>query len=248
MAKERSYSECINDLDGEIINVFKVLREPDTALELQRLLELTPFARTEFEEAYLPSHEPVEQARRTVIKAFMGFGSAAITATTTRKLWFRAKRSTPTGFRANSNRSGSTPAHDWVNWPRYIPGFVERLQGVFIENKDATAVMLQHDSERTLHYVDPPYVHGTRQQRSHTPEPHEYRHEMTDDDHRALSEVLHSLKGFVVLSGYPSALYDELFEGWTCVTKDAHADGARDRVECLWINRASDSPALQLFG
>lgn len=233
MAKPRSYSECINDLDGEIVNVFKVLRDPASALELQRQIELTPYSRTEFKGAYVPSRDPVEQARRTIVKSFMGFGSAAVT---------QAKPTSPgagfkptTGFRANSNRSGTTPSHDWANWPRRIPSFVERLQGVVIENKDASAIMLQHDSERTLHYVDPPYVHSTRGLKQWRT-PQSYRYEMTDEQHAELADVLKSLQGFVVLSGYPSELYDRLYEGWACVKRDAHGDGAVDRVECLWLS------------
>jgi DNA adenine methylase len=216
MRKPRSYAEVYNDLDGEIVNVFRVLRDTDLAKELERLLRLTPFARDEFEESYIPVPDPVEQARRTIIRAFMGFGSNA--------------HNKPTGFRSNAHRSGTTPAHDWMHYPALIVDFMERLTGVAIENKSAVDLIPQHDSSATLFYVDPPYVLSSRDSGD------DYRFEMTDDDHRKLSEVLHSVQGMVVLSGYDCELYQELYKDWHKVTRKAHADWGRPRTECLWIS------------
>ena len=98
LRKPRSYAEVYNDLDGEMVNLFRMAR--DNGRELLELLRLTPFARDEFAKAYEQASEPIEQARRTVIRAFMGFGSNA--------------HNRPTGFRSNSNRSGTTPARDWM--------------------------------------------------------------------------------------------------------------------------------------
>lgn len=218
LRKPRSYAEVYNDLDGEIVNLFRVLR--DQGEELTRLVSLTPFARDEFDLSYEATDDPTEQARRTVVRSFMGFGSGAATGR-------------GTGFRCNSNRSGTTPAHDWGNYPKAIPALIARLAGVVIENADAQAVMLQHDSFATLHYVDPPYVAESRDAGD------DYRYEMTEDDHCKLAECLKSLQGMVILSGYPSALYDDLFSDWRKVSRDAHADGARNRTECLWMNDAA---------
>jgi DNA adenine methylase len=237
MRKPRVYSECINDLNGEIVNLFQVLRDPVLATRLRSELYCTPFAHDEFREAYQPTEDDVERARRTIIKGFMGFGSAAITAASARSAGFRPGSNhytTPTGFRANSNRSRTVPAHDWANYPDQIPMFVERLRGVVIENKDALRVMEQHDTDKTLHYVDPPYVPDTRDAGK------DYSHEMTDDDHRTLAETLHGLKGMVVLSGYPSELYEELFADWHRVERPHLADGARKRTEVLWMNPAAE--------
>ena len=106
MRKPRSYAEVYNDLDGEIVNVFRVVRYRGD--ELRRALELTPFAREEFLLSYEPSDDPVEQARRTIARSFMGFGSAAACGEVS-------------GFRANSNRLGTTPAQDWRNYPDSLP-------------------------------------------------------------------------------------------------------------------------------
>lgn len=224
MRKPRSYAEVYNDLDGEIVNLFRVLRS-DRADELVRLLRLTPFARAEFVLSYEPDDDPVEQARRTVVRSFMGFGSNA--------------HNQATGFRSNTNRSHTTPAHDWRNYPDAMETMVERLRGVVIENRDAREVIAQHDSPETLHYVDPPYPFGTRNRGP------DYAYEMSDDDHRALADVLRSVHGMVVLSGYACDLYDvELYPDWHRVEKAALADGARKRTEVLWLNEAAASRAM----
>lgn len=224
MRKPRSYAEVYNDLDGEIVNLFRVLRS-DRADELVRLLRLTPFARAEFVLSYEPDDDPVEQARRTVVRSFMGFGSNA--------------HNQATGFRANSNRSHTTPAHDWRNYPDAMETMVERLRGVTIEHRDAREVIAQHDSPETLHYVDPPYPFGTRNRGP------DYAHEMSDDDHRALADVLRRAQGMVVLSGYACDLYDvELYPDWQRVEKAALTDGARKRTEVLWLNEAAASRAM----
>lgn len=218
MRKPRTYSEVYNDLDGELVNLFRVLRTAGD--RLIRALSLTPFARDEFVESYTPAADTVEQARRTVVRSFMGFGSNA--------------HNRKTGFRANSNRSNTTPAHDWGNYPQSVPAMVERLRGVVIENRPAVEVIRQHDGPLTLHYVDPPYPSGTRDDGA------DYGHEMTDDDHRELAAVLRSVEGMVVLSGYPCDLYDrELYPDWHRVTRRALADGARERTEVLWLNPAA---------
>ena len=214
LRKPRSYAEIYNDLDGEVVNLFRVAR--DSGAELRRALELTPFARDEFIESYAPTGDPVEQARRTVVRSFMGFGSNS--------------HNKATGFRANSNRSGTTPAHDWRNYPDAFVDVIERLRGVCIENRDAVAVMKAHDGDETVHYVDPPYVAATRDKGG------DYRHEMTDADHEALADELHQLRGSVVLSGYASPLYDSLYRDWQRVERNALADGARPRTEVLWIS------------
>lgn len=219
LQKPRSYAEVYNDLDGEIVNLFRVARDNGEALAIAA--ELTPFARTEFAQAYKADGDPIEQARRTLIRAFMGFGSAGASGQST-------------GFRANSNRSGTTPAHDWMNYPQHLRAVVQRLRGVVIENRDALDVMRQHDGADTLHYVDPPYVHETRHMRERSAV---YRHEMTNQQHRELAAFLLTLRGAVVVSGYRCALYDELFDGWQRIDAAAHADGARARIESLWLSR-----------
>jgi DNA adenine methylase len=215
LRKPRSYAEVYNDLDGEIVNLFTVAREQGEALA--QLCELTPFARTEFAQSYKPSGYPLEQARRTLARSFMGFGSNA--------------HNKQTGFRANSNRSGTTPAHDWMNYPDALRVTIQRLRGVVIENRNAINVMRQHDAPETLHYADPPYVMSTRSDKHG-----DYSHEMTDSDHQTLAAGLAGLKGMVIVSGYRCDLYDSLYAGWKRFDRSARADNAAKRIESLWLS------------
>lgn len=224
--KARSYAEVYNDLDGEVVNLFRVARE--NGAELQQLLHLTPFSRTDFKESYEKSDDPIEQARRTVVRSFMGFGSNS--------------HNKSTGFRSNSNRSGTTPAHDWANYPECLTAVIERLRGVVIENRDALKVMAAHDSETTLHYVDPPYVAETRDKGC------DYRHEMTNEDHIKLAEFLKRLRGMVVISGYDCPLYTSLYSGWRTEKRRALADGARKREETLWFSPSCGDAGLFNIG
>lgn len=223
LRKPRSYAEVYNDRWDTVVNVFRVLREPAKAERLCQLLELTPFSRTEFLNASL-NHcaDEIEAARRTILRSFAGFGSASTNGDFL------------TGFRANSNKSGTTPAHDWRNYPKHVAAYVERLRGVIIENKEAFEIIDHHDGGKTLFYCDPPYPHETRNMdRANA----SYACEMSASDHRQLAQVVRSVKGMVIISGYPCDLYDEeLYPDWNRVERPALADGARPRTEVLWIS------------
>lgn len=221
LRKDRCYSEAINDLDDEIVQFFRVLQDPAQAARLAELLYLTPFARTEWRRAYEPTDDPVERARRTVCRSYMGFGSDSTGVN--RK----------TGFRSNCSRTGTTPALDWSRFPARIPMFVERLRGVLIDQKPAVDMLVEHDKPETLHYVDPPYVRSTRSRSC------AYKHEMTDGDHVALCDVLRSLTGMVVLSGYRCELYDSLYGDWHRVDRPVIVFRGKRAVESLWLNAAA---------
>jgi len=223
MRKPRALKgELINDLDGEVVSLFRVLRDPAQARELERLLRLTPYARSEYESAYTAAADPIEQARRTLLKSFAGFGSDGLTAT-----WV-------TGFRDNLTRGRGIPATDWANYPDAIEAMTARLRGVVIENRPAAEIIKKHDARPTLFYCDPPYPHSTR--KGYVKRKHSYRFEMSDDEHRELAGMLRGVKGMVVLSGYDCPLYAELFGDWHRVECSARADGAGERTECLWLN------------
>lgn len=231
LRKPRAYAEIYNDMDGEIVNVFRVLRDHDKAAELAFRIAMTPFARDEFDLSYETSDDEIEQARRTIFRTYAGFGSSAMNSIK------------PTGFRSNSNRPGTTPAHDWANFPDVLPAIIDRLSGVVIENRPAIEIIRQHDGNDTLHYVDPPYIHSTRKARQQS----NYRYEMTDDQHCELASVLHSCAGMVVLSGYNCELYQELYSDWRRIDKKTYADGARERTESLWINPSADKQKMNLW-
>lgn len=256
LRKPRAYAEIYNDLDDWIVNLFRVLRDPPSAARLVELLRLTPFSRIEFEASGAPSDDPVEMARRLVVRSFMGFGSNAHAASPHTRSGFRAitrginRGFRSTGFRGTSNRSGTTPAHDWMNFPEGLGAVVARLRGVVIEHRAACEVMAQHDSADTLHYVDPPYLPETRAPGNKYDLKHRmYRHELSRDDHVTLLAFLRGLAGHVVLSGYPAALYDETLADWRRIERRAMADGARARTEVLWLNPrcAAAMPQAPLF-
>jgi DNA adenine methylase len=236
MQKPRSYAEIYNDLNGDVVNLFRVLRDPVAAAQLRQQLELTPFAREEYERAYDVVTDPVDRARRVVTRAFMGYGSGAVSndrargMRTSSSLW-----AAPTGYRSNTSRSGTTPAQDWSTFPLQIDLFTERLQGVVIEQRPALEVFATHDREGTLTYLDPPYVHSTRNVRRDSGL---YTHELTDEDHRTLAMAARGAKGMVILSGYHSALYDELYHDWPRFERASRADRGRKRIEVLWMNPA----------
>ncbi len=242
LRKSPSHSEVYNDLDEDVVNLFRVLRDPAQAQSLVQLLELTPFARAEFEGAYEPTEDPVERARRLVIRSYMGFGSDA------------PNIDLKTGFRAQSPNSNRSPERDWQNYPAALAQVIARLKRVVIERRPAVDVIAKNDSPETLHYVDPPYMPETRSQKSGRGrlKYHAYAHEMTADDHQLLLAKLRGLQGMVVLSGYATQLYDRKLRGWKRVEIAALADGARERTEVLWINPACatelDREQLPLFG
>jgi DNA adenine methylase len=230
LRKPRAYAEVYNDLDSHVVGLFRVLRDEAMSARLMHALVLTPFARDEFDLSYQPCDEPVEAARRLIVRSFMGFGSDSATGE------YR------TGFRSASNRSGTTPAHDWANYPGALATIIERLRGVVIENRDAMEVMRRHDGPDTLHYVDPPYMLELRSRTNRRAgAAGNYRHELTTEQHVELLATLNSLAGMVVLSGYPSVAYDAALLGWQRVERRALADGARERTEVLWINHLAAS-------
>jgi DNA adenine methylase len=217
MRKPKSKAEVYNDLDGQVANLFRVLR--DHGDELHRLVELTPFARAEFDLAYEPTDDPIECARRMLVRAAMGRASSAATNQ------YKAS------FRSHTGASRTTNcAQDWGNYAGHIETFSKRLSGVVVENMDSVALMKEHDGEDTLFYVDPPYVAETRDAGA------DYRHEMDEAQHIALADSLKGLRGMVVLSGYAGELYDRLYVGWRQVQQGSNADGAKARVETLWLS------------
>lgn len=228
MRKPKVYHEVYNDLNGEIVNVFAVLRDLKLFRRLRRALAATPFARDEYLIAFEPHPDSVEQARRTIIKSFMGFGGDSCSA------------GRPTGFRSISltTKRGTTPPDEWVNYWDALPSFHERLSSVAIENRDAIELMQIHDSPETLFFVDPPYVHSTRGNK------HGYRLEMTDNDHKRLCESLQKMKAMIVLCGYRSEQYDSLI--WKFIERETYADGAQKRTEVLWFNDAAAKAKSQM--
>ncbi|TLX52836.1 DNA adenine methylase, partial [Stutzerimonas nosocomialis] len=144
-----------------------------------------------------------------------------------------------TGFRIDCYRSYGTAQQLWARFPEQLAAIGQRLAGVLIECRPAIDIMQAHDSPTALHYVDPPYLHGTRVRGAQ--KGRYYRHELDDVQHAELLATLLQLEGMVVLSGYPSDLYDDTLQGWTKATTTARISAGRGgdtRTECLWLNPA----------
>lgn len=183
LRKPRSYAEIYNDLDGEIVNLFRVLRDPAGSLRLRDLAALTPYSRAEFLGSYAPSEDPIEQARRTLVRSWMAHGSSGM-------------RGHKTGFRIGSMREYTIASMDWAAWPSSMSALIERLQGVIIECRPALQLIEDHDAADTLFYLDPPYMFETRSQKRVKGELyHSYKHELTDSDHAALLRAVQRAEG-----------------------------------------------------
>lgn len=220
-AKQPSEIEVYNDLDCEIVNLFKVLRNSEQRLALETGLYLTPYARDEFFSAYEDTTDPVERARRMIIRAQMGFGSAGAT---------KGK----TGFRMHGGRQKNYEIDIWNNYPSRLCDFAERLKRVMIENQDALKIISYYDDPDTLFFVDPPYVRSTRAANVTA-----YRHEMTDEQHVDLLNALNAVQGKIVITGYDCDIYNDLLGDWAKHTKSVQASGNRGgvtREECLWLS------------
>lgn len=229
LRKPRSHGEAYNDIDQEIFNLFQVLRDPISNARLIELCELTPYSRDEFKLAYERCDDPIERARRTVVRSLMGFGTGAANLHMT-------------GFRADAKRKSNTPAHAWHNYPGALKYVCDRLRGVNIDNRPALDCIRYYDTKETLFYVDPPYLFSTRNLATRKGI---YHHEMTDDDHVELLNTLKDVKGMVALSGYYSELYNDMLPDWQRHERNARisaSKGTSVKTECIWLNPACQKP------
>lgn len=231
LAKPRSSMETVNDIDGDLMTFWRVLRDrPD---ELTRVMALTPHSRAEHQAAYdIDVNDDLERARRVWVLLSQGRGG------TMRR----------TGWRYYSKPTTTQGMPDYLDaYVDRVPSCARRLHGVSLECRDALDVIAdygRHDD--VLLYCDPPYVGSTRSSN--------YRHEMTGDAaHVDLAEALRSCRATVVLSGYPSPLYDDLYGDWHRLeipawTGNGIRNGATktdgDRIEVLWSNREIGQSAL----
>lgn len=221
--------ETYNDLDNEVVNFFRVLREQKQ--ELIEAIGLTPFSREEFFYACEVPKEPIsalERARRFFVRARQVRTGLAQTASLGR--WANCK---------NTSRAGmSGVVSRWLGSVEALPEIANRLLRVQIENRPAIEVIDLYDSPDTLFYCDPPYTHGSRGDSK------AYGHEMSDADHRRLAERLNRIQGKAAVSGYDNPLYDELFKGWHRIeapVKRCHSI-KKDRQEILWVNYQIQNP------
>lgn len=209
--KKPAAHEVINDLSGDVINLFRVIREDGE--RLAALIEMTPWAREEYELSYAACDDPMERARRFVVRVCQANNSGIVS----RSGW----------------RNAITPdqplADNWRLFGPRIFAIGDRLRDTMIDNDAAVDVILRYADNRALIYADPPYVLSTRAGKM-------YPHEMTDADHALLLNALDAHPGPVILSGYHSALYDERLAFWHTREKKTKAESGI-RTEVLWLNQ-----------
>ena len=186
--------ETINDLDSDIVNLFRVLREQPDRLHAQ--LELTPYSREEYDLAFEPCEDPVEQARRFMVRTTQAIGAKS-----------------KCGWRNLMTPKIGGTACKWASVTDSLDAAAARLRGdtthlVQIEHMDALQLIARYNSSDVLMYIDPPYVRGTRRSGRL------YRYEMDNAMHQELLDILTQSRAKIVLSGYASELYDSQLAAW----------------------------------
>lgn len=210
--KEPSYIETINDIDGNIVNLFTVCREHPR--ELAAAINLTPFSRDEFERCYEQSSDPVEQARRTLVRFHQSFGTT---------------NSCKNSWRNVQTYGGPRCATMWNYLPEAIAETCERLKDAQIENKDAIELIRRYDDPDTLIYIDPPYLQDLRKKNM-------YKYEYSLEQHKQLLSVIKQSKSMIIISGYDNDLYNNELEGWNMAETKALAQMGLHRTEKIWCN------------
>jgi DNA adenine methylase len=216
--------ETYNDIDGEVVNFFRVLR--DHTDELVKAIAMTPFARQEFALS-VSNHtteevSDIERARRFFVRARQVRTGLAQTASIGR--WANCKQTSRAGMAGAVSR--------WLGGIEGLPEIADRLLRVQIENRSAIEVIALYDSPNTLFYCDPPYPHEARTDAK------AYGYEMTDSEHVVLADVLKKIKGKAAISSYRCDLMDKLYVGWRLVEapeKNCHSV-KKPRREALWMN------------
>lgn len=225
-SKQPSPIETVNDLDNNVFNLFKVIREQSDVLA--RLIATTPYSRKEYDLTYQTDQpdNDLEKARRFLIQCWQGHG-----------------------FRTNGYKSGwkndvqgrerAYALHNWYRLPEWVIQAADRLKQVQIENMPAVELIKRFRYSNVLIYADPPYLLGTR-----TAE--QYAHEMTDSDHEELLKTLLQHPGPVMISGYQSEMYNDFLNRWNKATVKSNAEGGLPRLEVLWMNFEPEKQLQQL--
>lgn len=213
--KPRSNIETVNDLDGNVVNLFEWIRKDPE--QLAHEIYYTPYARQVYEDAY--ARVPDDSLGRAVafyIKLNMGHG-------------FRITGEKVGWKNDVQGRERSYASHGWCSLPEKILQAAERLRGVQIENRPAAELIPRFNFENVLIYCDPPYMLKTRHGK-------QYRCEMEDSDHEELLSLLLSHKGYVVISGYDTELYNDMLSGWSRHEKAARSQTTSKKTEVVWTN------------
>lgn len=221
--KPRSNIETVNDLDNNVVNLFECIRE--NPQKLAQMIYMTPYAREVYESAFKEvSEDKFEVALNFYIRLNMGHG-------------FRTSGERVGWKNDVQGRERSYASQDWCNLPGKIMQAAERLRGVQIENRPAVELIPRFNYKNVLIYCDPPYMLQTRHGK-------QYKHEMSDSNHKELLKVLIKHKGYVVLSGYDTDLYNDMLKGWNRYETTSYTQTNTKKQEVIWLNY--DPPGQQL--
>lgn len=221
-SKPRSNIETVNDLDGDVVNLFACIRQDPE--KLARIVWLTPYSRQLFNQSYFAEIpvDPFERAARFLVRCNQGYG-------------FRTNEFRVGWKNDVQGRERAYAAKCWTELPELLLTAAERLRGVQIECRPALEVIRRFNHPNVLIYADPPYVLSSRSGGKK-----QYKHEMSDEDHVELLEALKAHRGPVLLSGYASSLYDNELKGWNRETTTTTDQLSRRREEVLWMNFEPD--------
>lgn len=227
-SKSPCNTEILNDLDGEVVNLFNCMR--DKPEKLANLVYFTPYSREEYLKSYDRSGTDIERARQFLIRANMARAGMQYYSSS----WRHAGP-------VQGAKSFQRVTGDWNKVPGRILEAAERLKHAEIENTDAIELIKKYNHQDCLIYIDPPYLLSTRRQRY-------YNVEMTEDtEHRELLEVLKEHRGPVLISGYDSDLYNEILKDWDRKEINAQAEQGKRRIEVVWTNYEL-SNQITMFG
>ena len=213
--------DIYNDINEEIVNFFRVLRTEGE--KLMELLRLTPYSRTEYDEAFIydPNDEDIERARKTAIKAQFGYGG------------------TGGGFKAYEREVSITKMYS--NWIDGLEFVINRFRNITIENMDAMKLLKKVDSKRTLAYIDPPYLG-----------PDDYEYNYSEEKHIKMLKQIKECDSMIIVSGVPSKLYDAYLSDWVKIDRPVYNSSFRrasKRVDVLWVKpNITNCNRFGLFG
>jgi DNA adenine methylase len=224
LRKPASQLEVYNDIDGDVVNFFRVLREkPD---ELVKVIELTPFAREEYEISWERTDDEVERARRLYIKTKQGYGSH-----TNKKSGWRWEK---------TKKSGRTAIGGWNKPLNHLLEHARRLRECQIDNDNYLVVIDRYDTPDTLFYLDPPYVESTLKSK------HAYQFSLTDEQHEELLTKIKKISGMVIISMLNHPMYNEMLSEWKKNTKERYTQNGNKYFECIWISPNAQKNSKQM--
>lgn len=215
--KAPSSIETVNDLDSEVVNLFHCIQQDSE--QLARLVMTTPFSREEYDRQFemdVAYKNEYQRAKDFLIRCWQGFG----VRTTGVK----------TGWRNDViGREKAYALWNWYRLPEWIVEIAERLRKVQIENRPAMEVIERFNYPNVFMYIDPPYLLGTRSAK-------QYKHEMTDEEHKKLLESILQSRANIMISGYDSEMYNDLLRGWHKMYFPSQAEHGKPRTEVVWMN------------